>query len=96
MLFSPTNISEMMAKAKTMTPMEIVMTILSGLFWLLYGFGFFIIRAVAFFYKTLISLMRGSDKQPVKKAEEEEDTKKRAAIGRTVCLNNQICPVTLT
>ena len=89
MLFSPTNISEMIAKAKTMTPMEIVMTILSGLFWLLYGFGFFIIRAVAFLYKTLISLMRGSDKQPVKKTDEEDETKKRAPIGRTVCNVNK-------
>ena len=61
MLFSPTNISEMMAKAKTMTPMEILMTILSGMFWLLYGFGFFIIRAVAFFYKTLVNISYNQD-----------------------------------
>jgi hypothetical protein len=33
MLFSPSNISEMIAKAKTMTPAEILMTILSGMFW---------------------------------------------------------------
>jgi hypothetical protein len=82
MLFSPSNIKEMIAKAKTMTPMEILMTVLSSMFWLLYGFGFFIIRAVAFCYKTLVTLMRGSDKEPVKKTDEESETKKRAPIGR--------------
>jgi uncharacterized membrane protein len=83
MLFSPTSIAEMTAKAKTMTPVEILLTVLTGLFWLLYGFGFFILRAVAFFYKTLISLMKGSEKEPAKKTDEESETKKRAPIGRS-------------
>ena len=81
MLFSPSNISEMMAKAKTMTPAEILMTILTGLFWMLYGFGFYIIRFVAFFYRTMVSMMKGGEKEPVKKTDEETETKKRAPIG---------------
>ena len=89
MLFSPTNISEMIAKAKTMTPMEILMTVLSGMFWLLYGFGFFIIRCVALIYKTTISLMKGGEKEVVKKTDEETETKKRAPIGNTVSLNKK-------
>lgn len=84
MLFSPTNISEMMAKAKTMTPMEILMTILSGMFWFLYGFGFYIIRLFAFFYKTLVTLMKGSEKEQVKKSDEDTEVKKRAPIGKKI------------
>ena len=83
MLFSPSNISEMMAKAKTMTPGEILMTILTGMFWMLYGFGFYIIRFVAFFYRTLITLMKGGEKEPAKKTDEETETKKRAPIGNS-------------
>jgi len=90
MLFSPTNISEMMAKAKTMTPMEILTTILSGMFWFLYGFGFYIIRIVAFFYKTLVSLMKGSEKEQVKKTDEETEVKKRPPIGKSKTISIEI------
>ena len=80
MLFSPANISEMIAKAKTMTPIELFLALFTGMFWTLYGFGYFIIRTVAFMYNILVSLMRGSEKEPVKKVDESE-TKKKAPIG---------------
>ena len=61
MLFHPTSVKEMIAKAKTMTPIEIILTILTTMFWTTYGFGSFIIKSVSFSYGIMINLMRGSE-----------------------------------
>ena len=81
MLFSPANIKEMSDKAKQMTPIEIILAILTGMFWTLYGFGYFVIRILTGSYNILLSLMRGSDKEPVKKVEEEDTKAKKPIIG---------------
>ena len=82
MLFSPANIKEMKERASQMTPVEIILAILTGMFWTLYGFGYFVIRILTGSYGILLGLMRGSEKEPVKKTD-EEDTKaaKKPIIG---------------
>ena len=82
MLFSPANIKEMKERASQMTPVEIILAVLTGMFWTLYGFGYFVIRILTGSYGILLGLMRGSEKEPVKKTE-EEDTKaaKKPIIG---------------
>ena len=57
------------------------MAILTGMFWTLYGFGYFVIRILTGSYNILLSLMRGSDKEPVKKVEEEDTKAKKPIIG---------------
>ena len=83
MLFSPANIKEMKERASQMTPVEIILAVLTGMFWTLYGFGYFVIRILTGSYGILLGLMRGSEKEPVKKTE-EEDTKaaKKPIIGK--------------
>ena len=75
MLFHPTSIKEMIAKAKNMTPIEIILAFLTGMFWTIYGIGSFILKTVSFFYGTLITLMRGSDDTAVKKSGEDAGEK---------------------
>merc|ERR1719259_452964 len=66
----------MIAKAKTMTPIEIILAILTTMFWTTYGIGSFIIKTVSFSYGILITLMRGSEAEAPAKKEEEEKPKK--------------------
>ena len=80
MLFHPTTIKEMIATAKTMTPIEIILVILTTMFWTTYEFGSIILRVTSFSYGILISLMRGSDAEPAKKSGDEQKQKK-APIG---------------
>ena len=80
MLFHPTTIKEMIATAKTMTPIEIILVILTTMFWTTYEFGSIILRVTSFSYSILISLMRGSDDTAAKKSAEEPKQKK-APIG---------------
>ena len=81
MLFHPTSIKEMIAKAKTMTPIEIILVILTGMFWTTYGFGACIIKTVSFSYGILITLMRGSDSDTATKKSGDEEKQKKAPIG---------------
>ena len=83
MLFSPANIQEMIARAKTMTPIEIILAILTGLFWTTYGFGFFVLKTFTWSYGIMLSMMRGSDHEQAKKPSEEEEAKaaKKVPIG---------------
>ena len=85
MLFSPSNIKEMQARAKQMTPIEIILAVLTGMFWTLYGFGYFVIRIMTGSYGILLGLMRGKE-EPVKKVEEEDTKAKKVPIGKT-CLD---------
>ena len=72
----------MIAKAKTMTPIEIILAIFTTMFWTTYGLGSFIIKTVSFAYGILITLMRGSDSDTAaKKPGEDEETQKKAPIG---------------
>ena len=80
MLFHPTSIKEMIAKAKTMTPIEIILAIFTTMFWTTYGIGSFIIKTVSFSYGIMITLMRGSEEAPAKKPGEEEEKTKKAPI----------------
>ena len=81
MLFHPTSIKEMIAKAKTMTPIEIILAILTTMFWTTYGLGSFIIKTVSFTYGLMITLMRGSESETTtKKSGEEEEKQKKAPI----------------
>ena len=82
MLFSPANIKEMSARAKQMTPIEILLAIMTGMFWTCYGFGFFVIRIFSWSYGIMLSMMRGSDKVEVKKVEEEDTKAKKVPIGK--------------
>ena len=78
---SPSYISELVSKAKTMTPMEIFLTILMSSFWVLYGCGFCILKVFFGFGHLLIYLMRGMEKAgAVQKKTPEEKTAKNAAI----------------
>ena len=70
MLFSPANIKEMIARAKQMTPIEIILAIMTGMFWTCYGFGYFVIRILSGAYGILLTMMRGNV-EPVKKVAEE-------------------------
>jgi hypothetical protein len=79
MLFHPTSIKEMIAKAKTMTPIEIILAIFTTMFWTTYGLGSFIIKTVSFSYGTLITLMRGDT--ATKKSVEDEEKQKKPPIG---------------
>ena len=82
MLFHPTTIKEMIAKAKTMTPVEIILAIFTTLFWTTYGLGSFLINTGSFSYGILITLMRGSESDTTtKKAGDEEEKQKKAPIG---------------
>ena len=82
MLFHPTSIKEMIAKAKTMTPIEIILAIFTTMFWTTYGLGSFIIKTVSFSYGILITLMRGGESDTgSKKSGEEEEKQKKAPIG---------------
>ena len=80
MLFSPANLKEMSARAKQMTPIEIVLAILTGMFWTSYGFGYFVIRVFSASYGILLTMMRGNV-EPVKKVEEEDTKAKKVPIG---------------
>ena len=88
MLFSPANIKEMTARAKQMTPVELLMTILTGMFWTCYGFGYFVINIFLGSYGIMLTLMRGSDHQPVKKTDEEDTKAKKVPIAGM--FNNEI------
>ena len=81
-LFHPTSIKEMIAKAKTMTLIEILIVVFTAMFWTTYGLGSFIIKTLAFSYNLLVTLMSGSDKPVAKKTIEDMVTKK-APIGNT-------------
>ena len=85
MLFHPTSIKEMIAKAKTMTPIEIILAILTTMFWTTYGIGSFIIKTVSFSYGILITLMRGSEAEAPAKKEEEEKPKKAPIRKYFIC-----------
>ena len=84
MFFSPSNLKEMSDRAKQMTPIEIALAVLTGMFWTLYGFGYFVIRVMNGSYGILLGMMRGSDKEVVKKAEEEDTKAKKPIIGRKI------------
>ena len=82
MLFHPTSIKEMIAKAKTMTPIEIILAIFTTLFWTTYGLGSCIIKTVSFSYGIMITLMRGSESDTAtKKSGDDEGGTKKAQIG---------------
>ena len=81
-LFHPTSIKEMTAKAKTMSPIELVLVVLTGMFWTVYGLGSFVIKTFTFFYSTLVSLMSGSEKTVVKPPTEPDSGQKKAPIGK--------------
>ena len=85
MLFHPTSIKEMIAKAKTMTPIEIILAIFTTMFWTTYGIGSFIIKTVSFSYGILITLMRGSEAEAPAKKEEEEKPKKAPIRKYFIC-----------
>ena len=59
MFFSPSNLKEMSDRAKQMTPIEIILAVLTGMFWTLYGFGYFVIRVMNGSYGILLGMMRG-------------------------------------
>ncbi len=76
MLFSPANLKEMQQKAKQMTPIELILAVLTGMFWTCYGFGYFVIKIFSGTYGIMLTLMRGSEKEVVKKVEEDSKAKK--------------------
>lgn len=79
MLFSPSNLKEMSDRAKQMTPVEILLAIMTGMFWTTYGFGFFVLRIFTWAYGLLLTGMRGQQ-EPVKV--EEEVKAKKVPLGK--------------
>lgn len=83
-LFHPASIKETVAKAKSMTFVELLLLLVTSMFWSVYGVGSFVVRAVTFSYSILLSLMRGSEKAPKATDGLEGDTKrpKKAPISK--------------
>ena len=69
------------AKAKTMTWMERLVVFLSTMFWIIYGFGFGIIKITCAINNFVLYLMRG-ELWAVKKKQVEEKVSKRIPIGK--------------
>ena len=62
----------MAARAKTMTPVELALALVTGVFYFIFGIGSIAIWVLGKFYGVLLYLMRMGLKQEVAKAKVEE------------------------
>ena len=80
---SPANIIQAVAKAKTMSKVELLMTLLSTAFWMIYGFGYGILKVSFGVGRLLLYLMRGEmiygSAKKASSAENEELQQKKTA-----------------
>jgi ryanodine receptor 2 len=66
-LLSPANLSLIAAKAKTMTPVELALALITGIFLIIYGIGMVALWFNQKIFGTMLHLMRGLGKQEAKK-----------------------------
>ena len=72
-MMSPANLSLMAAKAKTMTPLELALAFITGIFYVIYGIGLVALWFNQKIFGTVLHLMRGLGKQEVKKEKTPEE-----------------------
>ena len=73
-LLHPTNISAGIAKLKTMTPLEIVLGMLTVIFWIVYGLGLATLWVNTTVGGVVLNLMRGNAKEETTKKTEDDPT----------------------
>jgi len=72
-MLHPANISVGLAKLKTMTPLEMGLGLLTLAFWILYGLGVCTLWVNQKVFGTMLTLMRGPQKEVSKTSSDEED-----------------------
>merc|ERR1711962_1956072 len=77
-MLHPANISVGLAKLKTMTPLEMGLGLLTLAFWILYGLGVCTLWVNQKVFGTMLTLMRGPQKEVSKASSDEEDAMPRS------------------
>merc|ERR1712223_539455 len=77
-MLHPANISVGLAKLKTMTPLEMGLGLLTLAFWILYGLGVCTLWVNQKVFGTMLTLMRGPQKEVSKVSSDEEDAMPRS------------------
>ena len=72
----PSSIKAGIAKLRTLNNIELLVLLLSSVFWIVYGFGYGIIKVVVGFMRVLLCLMRG---EPIFAG--KKDDKRKPTIG---------------
>jgi len=95
-MLHPANISLGIAKLKTMTPLEMGLGLLTLFFWLLYGLGVCTLWVNQKVLGTMLTLMRGPQKEMAKTSDADEDTMPRKAKKEVVRDEPEAAPIHAT